>query len=58
MANNYWIGGNELIIVFRNGTHMVLEGYEDYEPVFVGSFEKCVKYCDDRWTEYQESIIG
>lgn len=57
-AENLWLGGNELIIRFRNGTHVVLESYEDYEVVFQGKYEECVKYCEKRWIEYEESIIG
>lgn len=57
-TNNLWLGGNELVIVFRDGTHHVMERYEDYDDVFSGSYEACVAYVHDRWTDYQESIIG
>ena len=56
--DNIWLGNNELLIRFRNGTHVVLEGYEDYEVVFTGTYEECFKYMTDRWIEYEESIIG
>lgn len=39
MANNYWLGSNELMIVFRDGRHYVLERYERYKPVFNGHYE-------------------
>ncbi len=52
------LGGNELIIRYENGTHVVRESYKDYEPVFVGKYEDCVKYCEERWLDYEESIIG
>jgi len=56
MADNLWIGSEELIIVFRNGHHYVLDSYEDYEPVFDGFYDDCVAYLRKRWAEYQESL--
>ena len=57
MADNFWIGSNELVIIYKSGRHYVLEAYEDYEPVFDGDYEKCRKYCEMRKVEYIESII-
>ena len=57
-ADNIWLGNNELLIRFRNGTHVVLEKYEDYEVVFTGKYDECVRYCKDREIAYLESIIG
>ena len=54
MSNNRYLGDNELVLVFRNGTHCVLEEYEYYEPVFSGHYEDCVKYMDRREAEYLE----
>lgn len=58
MADNFWIGSNELVIIYRSGRHYVLEAYEDYEPVFNGNYEQCRQYCEMREVEYRESIIG
>lgn len=57
-TENLWLGDNELFIRFRHGTYVVLEKYEDYEVVFTGKYEDCVKYCERRWIAYQEAIIG
>jgi len=56
--DNYWLGNNELCIVYRDGTHYVLERDENYKPVFQGHYGECVDYCERRWIDYQESIIG
>jgi len=58
MFRNFWLGDNELVIRFRNGTHAVLEKYEDWCAVYEGCFEACLDYCEARWRAYQESIIG
>lgn len=57
MAQNFWLGGNELIIVYINGTHHVVEAYEDYNSVFTGDFKKCLEYCKNREIEYAESTL-
>ena len=58
MSKNFWLGSNEIVIVFCNGTHHVIEAYEDYKTVFTGNFEKCLDYCKNREIEYMESVIG
>lgn len=58
MSKNFWLGNNELLIVFRNGTHHVIESYEDYKTIFTGHFEKCLEYCKNREVAYMESVIG
>lgn len=58
MSKNIWLGSNELVIVFRNGKHRVIESYEDYKTVFTGQFEKCQEYCKNREIAYMESVIG
>ena len=58
MSKNFWLGCNELIIVFRNGTHHVIEAYENWKKVFTGHIEECIKYCKIREKEYEESVIG
>lgn len=55
---NFWLGDNELVVVFRDGNHRVIEKYEDYKVVFTGHFEKCMEYCRNRYISYMESIIG
>ncbi len=56
MSNNFWMGGEELTIVYMNGTHAVLSNWED-EPLFTGSYNACREYCLTREVEYLESII-
>lgn len=56
-TNNTFLGDNELVIVFRNGTHHVIEKYEDWDVVFTGHYEQCISYCDERWIEYQKSLF-
>ena len=58
ISDNYFLGSNELAIRYRSGRYVVLERYEDYEVVFEGHYEDCVRYCKDRWTDYMESLIG
>jgi len=58
MKNNFWLGDNELVIVYREGTHHVLESYGNYSTVFSGAYDKCVEYCKNREISYLESIIG
>lgn len=58
MIKNFWLGSNELVIVFRNGTHSVIEKFENWKDVFCGCLEECMKYCSNREIEYEESIIG
>lgn len=57
-TSNIWLGANELVIVFRSGTHFVIEKYEDWQDVYQGTYAQCVKYCENRSLEYEESIIG
>lgn len=58
MTKNFWLGDNELVIVYSNGTHRVIEAYEDYKTVFNGHFKDCLEYCKKREIEYIESVIG
>ncbi len=55
---NFWLGSNELVILFHNGTHHVKEKFENWKTVFSGNIEKCLKYCENRENRYMESIIG
>ncbi len=57
MADNFWLGENELQIVYRNGTHFVLEMYEDYSPVFQGTYGDCRKYCERQILEYEDNLF-
>lgn len=52
---NYYVGGNQMVIVYRNGTCHVLEEYENYDSVFTGTFAQCFEYCNKRNIEYEES---
>lgn len=58
MCKNFWFGCNELIIVFRNGTHHVIEAYENWKTVFTGNIEECIEYCKRHEIEYMEAVIG
>ena len=59
MSNNFWLGNIELVIVFRNGRHIVWEiDNDDRQTVFDGHYEKCLEYCKNREISYMESIIG
>lgn len=58
MSKNFWLGSDELVIVFRNGIHHVIEAYEDYNTVFIGHFEKCLEYCKNREIAYMKNVIG
>lgn len=53
--DNYWMGSEELVIVFRNGIHVVLSSEED-DPIFTGSYEKCKDFCEMMVDEYMESL--
>lgn len=55
--DNLWLGGNELVIIFRDGRHAVLEAYEEYETVYAGTYSECVEYVNERYTEYLESLF-
>ena len=58
MIKNFWLGCNELVIIFHNGTHHVIEEFENWKTVFTGCLEDCIKYCNGREIEYEESIVG
>lgn len=58
MYKNYWLGSNELVITQQNGTHHVIEKFENWKAVFSGHIEQCLKYCWDRVIDYEESTIG
>lgn len=55
--DNIWLGGQELLIRYREGVFVVLDSYEDYEVVFKGTYAKCRAYCEQCWIEYQESLF-
>lgn len=54
--DNYWIGSEELVIVFNGGTYEVISSEEE-DPVFTGSYEKCKEFCDTQVDEYAESLF-
>lgn len=58
MVKRYWLGNNELIIEFKNGRHHVKESQMNYDIVFSGKLETCVKYCERREVGYIVSIVG
>lgn len=58
MSENFWLGDNELVVVFRGGTFYVVDSYENYNTVFSGHFEDCLEYCKNREIDYLESVIG
>ncbi len=58
MIKSYWLGNNELIIVFTNGKHHVKESHMNYDVVFLGQLEACVEYCERREVGYMASVVG
>ena len=50
-----YLGSNQLVIIFNNGRHYVIEEYEDWNAVFEGTYAECDKYLDHRWVEYAET---
>ena len=58
MTTNTWIGNNKLGIRYENGQWVVHEDWEDWEIVFIGSYEECETYIKNRWIAYEESIVG
>lgn len=58
---NYWVCGNELVIIgqynVRYNNHVVRERYEGYDIVYRGTYKECVKYCENRYNEYLESLF-
>lgn len=58
MKKKYSLGNNELIIEFKNGIHRVKESQMNYDVVFSGKLETCVKYCERREVGYMVSIVG
>ena len=58
MTNNFWLGSNELCIIYRDGRHLVVERYMDYDVVFDGTYADCLDYCKSREIEYLENTIG
>ncbi len=58
MIKKYFIGNNELIIVFKNGKHHVKESHMNYDIVFSGQRKACVEYCKRREVGYMVSILG
>lgn len=52
-----YLGSNQLVIIFNNGRHYVIEEYEDWNAVFEGTYAECDKYLDHRWVEYVESLF-
>ena len=58
MSNNFWLGSNELVIVDRGYPCRIVERYEDYDVVFIGTYQQCYEYCMKRELDYAESCIG
>lgn len=56
-VQNYYIGANQLVIVYRDDTYMVLEEYEGYAVVFMGTYIQCLAYCRQRELEYLDRTI-
>ena len=50
--------GTRLTIVSNNGTFKVVREYmEDFDDVFIGAFECCVAYCENKVREINEAVI-
>lgn len=59
-AKNYFIGSRELIILewFCLGfsIFIVVDSYEDFKTVHMGSLKGCIGYCEKELVEYQQSL--
>lgn len=64
MSENFYVGAEEYIIMFKNGIHHIIN-VNDYERemnmeypgavIFSGSYEKCISKRQEMEIEYQES---
>jgi len=55
---NRWLGSNELVMFYRDGTFHVIEEYEGWSEVFTGTYEQARSYMDKREIAYLEATIG
>lgn len=55
---NVWLGDNELVLFFKNGTFHVIEKYEDYAEVFTGNYDQCIDYMNRRELDYLMSMYA
>lgn len=55
-VENFYTGGSEFIIFYKNGTH-VIYSCDDDEEIFEGSYEKCLAFKHILETDYQMSLF-
>ena len=56
--NNLYLGSNELRLIVEHGCYAVIEEWEDWKAVFYGDYNECIAYMEERYLEYQVSLIG
>jgi len=56
MPDNFYLGFYEFIILFRKGTHVIIDVDAD-EILFTGSYEKCLKEKELMKIGYLESLF-
>lgn len=54
---NFYLGNRELIIIYKNGTHAVLDSFNDYDSVFTGYIESCYSFIADLEQSYYEELF-
>ena len=58
MTTSTYLGNNQLLVNFRDGSWVVEEEWENWGVVFRGSFEECSAYLNERWFSYMEDRVG
>lgn len=62
MQDNFYLGGTEYKILYRNGSWLIINCYE-YENdikgaiVFTGNYYECLEYREKMETGYQQSLF-
>lgn len=56
--HNLYLGNNELRLIAMHGCYSVIEEWENWEAVFQGGYNECLAYMENRYTDYQISLIG
>ena len=54
---NLYLGSNELRLIVAHGCYNVIEEWEGWRVVFQGDYSECTAYMNERYIEYQVSLI-
>ena len=62
MQDNFYLGGTEYKILYRNGLWLIINCYEyenniDGAIVFTGNYYECLEYREKMETGYQQSLF-